>query len=108
MDWWNTFLSWFFGLGAKYHVDPIIFGIIYVAAIPFFFASLYWTVRNIRNKKSVAIPALLTGLFFISAYLYLIISGQNIPIWVYFFIGLMVIYGTYSTLKKIRDKTKLK
>lgn len=90
------------GLGAKYNVNPIIFGSIYVGAIPFFFASLGWLVKRIKQKKSIVAPVLLAGFFFISAYLYLIIAGRNIPGWVYFFIGIMVVYGVYSTIKKIR------
>jgi hypothetical protein len=47
---------------------------------------------------------MLTALFFISAYLYLIIAGKNIPAWVYIFIVIMILYGVYSTMKKIKDK----
>ncbi len=106
MEWWETFKEWFLGLGEKYNVNPFIFGGIYLGAIPFFFISLYRTIKNIKNKKSIVLPVLLTGFFFISAYLYLIIAGKNIPVWVYVFIGLMVIYGIYTTIKKIREKTK--
>jgi len=106
MEWWETFKEWFLSLGEKYNVNPFIFGGIYVGAIPFFFLCLYWTIKNIRNKKSSVLPVLLTGLFFISAYLYLLVVGKNIPIWVYFFIGLMVLYGIYSTIIKIKNKTK--
>ena len=62
-------------------------------------------IKNIRQNKSIVLPALLTGLFFISAYLYLIIVGKNIPIWVYGFIALMVMYGVYSTVQKVKNKT---
>jgi CHASE2 domain-containing sensor protein len=106
MEWWETFKEWFLSLGEKYHVNPYIFGGIYLGAIPFFFFSLYWTIKNIKKKRSIVIPVLLTGFFFISAYLYLIIAGKNIPVWVYVFIGLMVVYGIYSTIKKIKEKTK--
>ncbi|MEO6667866.1 MAG: hypothetical protein ABIN36_00225 [Ferruginibacter sp.] len=106
MELWETFKEWFLNLGEKYHVNPYIFGSIYLGAIPFFFIFLYRTIRNIKNKKSIVLPALLTSFFFISAYLYLIIIGRNIPVWVYIFIGLVVIYGTYSTIKKIKEKTK--
>ncbi len=105
MEWWETFKEWFLSLGAKYNVNPFVFGGIYIGAIPFFFASLYWTIRRIKQKKSIVLPALLTGTFFISAYLYLIIAGKNIPVWVYIFIGLMIAYGVYSTVSKIRKKT---
>ncbi len=106
MEWWEAFKEWFLSLGEKYHVNPFIFGGIYLGAIPFFFISLYQTIKNIKKKKSIVLPALLTGFFFISAYLYLIIAGKNIPVWVYLFIGLMVVYGIYSTIKKIKEKTK--
>jgi ABC-type Co2+ transport system permease subunit len=106
MDWWDSFKEWFLILGDKYHVNPFIFGGIYLGAIPFFFLSIYWTIKNSRNKKSIVFPALLTALFFISAYLYLLIVGENIPIWVYFFIGIMVLYGIYSTINKVKKKTK--
>jgi hypothetical protein len=106
MEWWEIFKNWFLSLGEKYNVNPYIFGGIYVGAIPFFFLCLGWTIRKIRKKKSFVLPLLLTGFFFISAYLYLIIVGKNIPVWVYFFIGLMIAYGIFSTIKKIKAKTK--
>ncbi len=106
MQWWETFKDWFLSLGENYGVNPYIFGSIYIGAIPFFFLCLGWAVKNIRHKKPFVIPVLLTGLCFISAYLYLIIVGRNIPVWVYVFIALMVLYGVYSTFKKIKSKTK--
>ncbi len=103
MQLWETVKEWFLGLGDKYNVNPYIFGAIYVGAIPFFFLCLGWTIKKIRHKKSFVLPLLLTGFFFISAYLYLIIVGRNIPVWVYIFIGVLVLYGVYSTLKKNKD-----
>lgn len=106
MEWWQTIREWFLGLGEQYHVNPFIFGGIYVGAIPFFFASLSWTVQNIRKKKAFLLPSMLTGFFFISAYLYLIVLGKHIPVWVYIFLALMISYGGYSTLMKIKARTK--
>ncbi len=106
MAWWNTFTEWFFSLGEKYNVNPYIFGGIYIGAIPFFFLCLGWTIKNMRKKKPFVLPLLLAGLFFISAYVYLIIVGENIPIWVYIFIGAMVLYGIYSIVMKIRKGSK--
>lgn len=105
MHWWETFKEWFLNLGEKYGVNPYIFGAIYIGAIPLFFICLSWTIRSIRNKKSAVIPVLLTGLCFVSAYIYLILAGKNIPVWVYIFIAAMVLYGVYSTVKKIKGKT---
>ena len=105
MEWWELFKEWFLGLGAKYNVNPYIFGGIYIGAIPFFSLFLFQTIKRIKNKKPFVLTALLTGFFFISAYLYLIFVGENIPFWVYIFIAIMVVYGVYSTIKKIKSKT---
>lgn len=104
MNWWEVITEWFLSLGAKYHVNPIVFGSIYVGAIPFFFASLWWLVRNLKTRKPIVLPVLVTGFFFLSAYLYLIIVGRNIPVWVYLVIGVLVVYGALSTIRNIRRK----
>ncbi len=102
MEWLLSFEEWFLGLGEIYGVNPVIFGSLYVGSIPFFTLSLAWVIKNIRQKKSITIPILLTGIFFVSAYLYLIAVGRNIPLWVYFFIIVMVGFGVISTLNKVR------
>ena len=94
--------DWFWGLGAQYGVNPLIFGSIYVGAIPFFTVSLAWLIRNLQQQRSIIVPALSTAFFFISAYLYLLIAGQNIPLWVYGVVGAMIAGGVYATVQKIR------
>jgi len=105
MDW-DALSHWFLGLGEQYGVNPIIFGSIYVGAIPFFTLSVAWLVRNLRQHRSVVLPTLLASFFFISAYLYLLIVGRNIPVWVYLFIAAMIAFGVYSTVQKIRKKAR--
>ncbi|MEO8398605.1 MAG: DUF547 domain-containing protein [Ignavibacteriaceae bacterium] len=100
----DTIKGWFLSLGKNYNVNPWIFGGIYVGAIPFFTLCVGWIISNYRKNKSIVLPSLLTGFFFISAYLYLIIVGENVPWWVYGIVVLMIAYGTYSTIKKIRKR----
>lgn len=97
---------WFLGLGEQYGVNPIIFGSIYVGAIPFFTISIAWLVKNYRNNKSIVLPALCATGCFISAYVYLIMVGRNVPWWVYSIVILMVAYGAWSTYKSVREKIK--
>ncbi len=101
---WEAFTEWFLSLGDQYGVNPIIFGSIYVGAIPFFTLSVARLVQNLRRKKSIVLPTLSASFFFISAYLYLLVVGRNIPLWVYAFIAAMVAFGIYSTIKKIRTQ----
>jgi len=106
MDWWDILADWFLGLGEVYGVDPIIFGSLYVGAIPFFTLSIVWLIKNLRFGRPIILPVIFSGLFFISSYLYLIIAGRNIPFWVYLVIAGLVIFGVVSTLQKIRRKTR--
>ena len=95
--------DWFLGLGAEYGVDPLIFGAIYVGAIPLFFLSLAWLGRNVRAGKSPVLPVLATGACFVSAYVYLIVAGENVPAWVYAFVAALVAFGAWSTVRSIQS-----
>ena len=96
--------QWFLSLGADYGVNPYIFGAIYVGAIPFFLASIAWLVKRARAGQSTVVPTLLAGFFFVSAYLYLAIAGENIPVWVWIFLAVLVAYGAWSTIRDTRRK----
>lgn len=96
--------EWFLSLGANYGVNPFIFGGIYVGAIPFFSLCIGWLVRNYRQGRSIVFPALSATFFFISAYIYLIFAGKNVPIWVYVVLVLLIVFGAYSTIKKVRRR----
>lgn len=103
---WEAFSNWFFSLSENYNVNPFIFGGIYIGAIPLFTLSIAWLIKNYRNGKSIAAPALAATFFFVSAYIYLLIFGKNVPFWVYGIVILMVIYGAYSTIKSVGKKIK--
>lgn len=103
-----NFGAWFLGLGREYGVNPFIFGSIYVGAIPFFSLSIAWLVRNLRSKRAVIVPLLASGFFFISAYLYLLIAGKNIPAWVFVFIVVLLGFGAWSTVRKVRTRVVAK
>jgi len=98
--------DWFFGLGAQYGVDPVVFGAIYGGAIPFFLLSIGWLVRRLRAGKSIVVPVLSAGLCFVSAYLYLAIVGHDIPVWVWAALGLLIAYGAYSTVRDVRRRSR--
>lgn len=100
--------DWLMGLSENYNVNPYIFAGIYVGAIPFFTLSVAWIVRNKRKDKSITLPVLSTGFFLSSAYIYLMIVGENVPAWVYVLIIGLLGYGIYSTFKKIQNTKKEK
>ena len=96
--------QWFLSLGEEYGVNPYIFGAIYVGAIPFFLASIAWLVKRARAGRSTLLPTMLSGFFFVSAYLYLAVVGRNIPVWVWLFLAALVAYGAWTTVRDTRRK----
>lgn len=96
--------NWFFGLGENYGANPLIFGAIYVGAIPFFTVPIGWLIKNYRQGRSIVLPALAAMFFFVSAYIYLIFAGENVPWLVYAAVVLLLAGGAYSTYRKVRRK----
>jgi ABC-type Co2+ transport system permease subunit len=103
---WDTIQNWFLSLGAEYGVNPFIFGAIYIGAIPFFSLSIGRLIQNYRQGRSIVLPALSAMFFFISAYIYLMFAGKNVPWWVYGVVVLLIVIGAYSTIKKVRQQIK--
>lgn len=101
---WAAAKAWFLGLGAQYGVDPLIFGAIYVGAIPFFLLFSAWTVRRLRAGRPATVPIIGTGVSFVSAYLYLAVAGRNIPWWVWAVLAAFVAAGAWSAVRDVRKK----
>ncbi len=106
MEFFSTISEWFLSLSEQYGVNPFIFGAIYVGAIPFFTISVAWVVRNYRTEKSITLPVLSATACFVSAYVYLMIAGENVPWWVYAVVIGMLVYGGWSTYQKVRKQIK--
>ncbi len=96
--------AWVMGLGAQYGVNPVIFGAIYVGAIPFFLLFTGLAIRRLRNRQGAVLPVMAAGLCFVSAYLYLAIAGRGIPVWVWGFLGAIIAYGAFHAVRDFRRK----
>ena len=96
--------AWVMGLGAQYGVNPVVFGAIYVGAIPFFLLFTGLAVKRIRAGQSPVLPIMAAGLCFISAYLYLAVVGRGIPAWVWGLLGLIIAYGAWSAVRNFRAR----
>ena len=101
---WEAIKNYYISLGENYHVDPIIFLGIHVIATPLFILSAAWLVKNYRQKKSVLVPVILSLLIFNAANIYLLISGKNVPWWIYAILVVTTIISTWFSYKRIRKK----
>jgi hypothetical protein len=106
-DYLNMFKDWVIGLGEKHEVDPLILGSLYLISKLCFFSFLGWVIKNLKAKRPILIPLLCASVSFSLPYLYLVIAGRNISVWVYLFIAAMFIYGGYSIWKKVTEKAKV-
>lgn len=96
--------AWVMGLGAQYGVNPVIFGAIYVGAIPFFLFFTGLAVKRLRNRQGAVLPIMAAGFCFVSAYIYLAIVGHGIPLWVWLFLGVIIAYGAWNAIRNFRLK----
>lgn len=101
---WEAIKKYYISLGENYHVDSIIFLSIHVIATPLFVLSAAWLVKNYRQKKSILWPVILSFFIFNAANIYLVISGKNIPWWIYAILVFTTILSTWLSYKKIRKK----
>lgn len=89
-------------LSETYGVNPLVFGVLYFGTMPLFALSVAWWVRRWRRGESTAVAASVTGLLFVAAYLYVLVAGRNLPVWVYLFMAAMLTLGGVSTWRQLR------
>jgi hypothetical protein len=93
-------------LGEKHEVNPLILGSLYLVSKLSFFSLLGWVIKNLRAKKPFITQILFAGLSFSLPYMYIIIAGRNISVWVYVFIACIFLYGGFTIWKKVKEKTE--
>jgi ABC-type Co2+ transport system permease subunit len=91
-----------------YGVNPAIFLVIYLISVPFFYYSLFRMVRAVAKKRGKEV--LLWSTVFLGAtiapFIYVLLFGRNLPWWVYGIIALLIGYGIFSLIRKLRDTNK--
>ncbi len=93
----------------RYHVNPILFILIYLVSVPIFYYSLFRTLRALAKKLGNEI--MLWGAIFLCAniapFLYVLIFGRNIPWWVYGMMAILIGQGVYALVLKFRKKPEI-
>jgi hypothetical protein len=91
----------------NYGVDPVAFLIIYLASAPVFYFSIFRMVRALARKLTNEIT--LWSMVFLAAtaapFLYVLLFGRNLPWWVYVVIGLRIVQGVSSLVRRLTKKT---
>jgi len=100
--------NWLAGIHTNYGVNPIIFSIIYLAAAPFFWFSIYKIMSGLKNRKpgQIRVFGVILGIAIIAPFVYVAAFGRNLPVWFWLFAGAIIGYSIFSTVKKIRSSPK--
>ncbi len=89
-----------------YGVDPVIFLALYLGCTPFWYYSLYRTLRGAASRIGSAVM-LWSAVFMVATvipFVYVMAFGRNIPWWVYVLIAALVAQGLYSLVRKVRQR----
>jgi hypothetical protein len=87
----------------NYGVNPVVFLVIYLVCVPFFYYSLFRTIRALT--KNLGKEVMLWSTIFLCAnvtpFLYVLFFGRNIPWWVYGIIAILIGQGVLSLVMKL-------
>lgn len=94
----------------RYNVNPVIFLILYVVPGPFWYYTIFRTIRAIARKDSS--QAMLWGMIClvltVEPYVYVLIFGRNMPWWIYIIIGALVAQGIFTLVRRLVKKPAAK
>ena len=96
-DWFDSIIS----LGMMYGVDPVVFAILYVAGIPLFFAVAAWMAHRYWQAKPIVLQVCLLGYLLVQPYLYVVLFGSMVPLWVYGVIVLLLAVGFWGLYQRV-------
>jgi len=87
-----------------YGVDPVIFIVIYLACAPFWYFSLFRTLRAVAVRRSNELMLWSTVFLATSVapFLYVLVFGRNLPWWVYVIIAALIGEGLLTLVRKLR------
>jgi hypothetical protein len=91
---------------ATYGVDPVAFLAIYLSSVPFFYYSIFRTVRGLAKgrRNEITLWSMVFLLATAAPFLYVLFFGRNLPWWVYIVIGLLIGQGVYSLVRRLTKK----
>lgn len=88
----------------NYGVNPVVFLVIYLVGVPFFYYSLFRTIRALAKRllKEVLLWSTIFLCVNMTPFLYVLFFGRNLPWWVYGGIALLIGQGVVSLVMKLR------
>jgi len=118
----NEYISKYYDLAANtYHVNPVIYLVIYLASIPIFYVAFYFVIKELLRikkedkkitpghfveEKKLAAWSLVLLFVYLAPYIYVGFWGQNLPVWSWPLIAALLAFSGYTLYKKISKSLK--
>ena len=96
--------DYFNDIARAHAVDPLLFIVIYaISTVPFLFVS-GWLVHHIRKQKPLAVLLFFWALFYSAPYIYLLIVGRDMPLWMYLLVAVLIIGGLGLAARGLKQR----
>ncbi|BDI29925.1 hypothetical protein CCAX7_19760 [Capsulimonas corticalis] len=89
-------------LSVRYGVDPVVFGVLYIAHHPLFWGTMAWLAARVRQRRRVVLQIVLGVFFWVMPYAYILLFSRHLPVWVYPIVGVVLVIGGRHAIGEIR------
>ena len=93
-------------IGRHYGVNPVIFGVLYIAHHPLFWGTMAWLANTVRRRRPVVLQVTLGVFFWIMPYGYVFLFGHGLPLWTWALAALVLCIGGTHAVREIRRRLK--
>jgi hypothetical protein len=92
-----------------YGVDPIVFLVIYLVCAPFWYLSLFRSLRalTMRRMSEVMLWSTIFLITSVAPFVYVMLFGRNLPVWVYAIILALVFEGVWTLVRRLRSGNRV-
>lgn len=99
----DSFFLWKQSIEEIYKVNPNIFILLYLITIIPCWWVLFQIIQFKKNRKKILSLILVELFLLVCPYLYILIAGEGIPLWVILCLVLLIFGSFYSLYKKIKN-----
>lgn len=96
--------AWLADVRTSYHVNPLIFGALYLIGVGPFWFSIYKIVAGLKRRdfRQVRIYGLVLAVAIVLPFAYVAVFGRNLPLWFWGVAGLIILSSLYSVYRKLK------
>lgn len=91
-------------MGRAHGVDPLVFAVLYLAHHPLFWGTMAWLAYRVRKRRPIVLQVILGTFFWLMPYLYILVFGHGLPLWIYGAVAVILIVGGRHAFLEFRKR----